>query len=506
MNPSRAATSESILTTTAGTGIEGLDRVLNGGFNRNQTLLIEGETGSGKTTLALQFILEGVRRGERVLYFTLSESSQELKAMAVSHGWSLDSVPIRELIASPDDLKPDHQYTLFHPSEVELGETIRVILGEVEATNPARVVFDALSELRLLAGSPLRYRRQLLVLKRFFASRECTVLFLDDRPLNDPDAQLQGIADGVLNLEQLHPQYGAERRRLKIVKYRGKEYRGGYHDFAIRRGGLDVFERFLDGENGDGNGIPFQALSTGIPGIDSLLGGGIARGSSTLISGASGCGKSSFAAQVVVSAAERGIPGAMFVFDESPHLLMARASGMGIDLRKHVDAGIVSLRSVDPAELSPGEFAHIVRREAEQKRGGVLVIDSLNGYLYAMPEERFLTLQLHELLTYLASRAIASILIAVQHGMVGATVIAPVDVSYLADAIVLIRNFEAQGELRQAISVLKKRSGHHERTIREFKMTNEGIRVGEPLREFQGIFTGVPFETPEKGRHHESNG
>jgi len=498
-------TSTSQRKASASTGIEGLDRILNGGLQRDRLLLIEGQPGSGKTTLALQFLLEGARRGEPVLIFTLSESRQELEAMAASHGWSLEGVRIFELVPSTDDLKPEHQYTLFHPSEVELVETVQKILAEVEAFDPRRVVFDSLSELRLLAGSSLRYRRQVLNLKRFFAARECTVLFLDDLSSREEDLQLQSIADGVLRLEQLHPEYGAERRRLKIVKYRGKQYRGGYHDFSIRGGGLDVFERIASAGYVDGNGKTNQVLSTGIDTIDSLLGGGIARGSSTLLSGPSGCGKSSLAAQIVAAAAQRGIPGSMFLFDENPHLLLARAAGMGIDLKKHLDSGVVSLLSVDPAELSPGEFAHIVRKDAERKPGGVMVIDSLNGYLHAMPEERFLTLQLHELLSLLASRGIASILVAVQHGLMGASAIAPLDVSYLADAIVLIRAFEAQGEMRQAISVLKKRSGSHERTIREFMMTNEGIRVGEPLREFHGILTGFPSEVPDRGRHHESN-
>jgi circadian clock protein KaiC len=344
-----------------------------------------------------------------------------------------------------------------------------------------------------------------LTLKRFFSGRQCTVLFLDDLTAADQDLQLQSIADGVVKLEQLHPEYGAERRRLKIIKYRGKEYHGGYHDFAIRRGGIDVFERLVALEHSNGSEATQRALSTGIPAIDALMGGGIERGSSTLISGASGCGKSSLAMQIVASAAKEGIPGSIFVFDESPRLLLTRALGMGIDLGRHLESGMVTLRSIDPAELSPGEFTHMVRQEADRRPGGVIVIDSLNGFLHAMPEERFLTLQLHELLTFLGSRGIASILVAVQHGIVGGSVVAPFDVSYLSDAVVLIRAFEAQGEMKQAISVLKKRSGNHERTIREFRMTSDGIRVGEPLREFQGIFTGVPFETPERGRRHESN-
>jgi circadian clock protein KaiC len=491
--------------TIAATGIEGLDRVLKGGYSRNCLLLIEGEPGAGKTTLAVQFLLEGVRQGETVLYFTLSESQQEIEAIATSHGWSLEGMQICELMPSQAELQAEHQYTLFHPSEIELVESVQRILAEVEAVDPQRVVFDSLSELRLIAGSSLRYRRQVLTLKRFFSGRQCTVLFLDDLTSTERDLQLQSIADGVVKLEQLHPEYGAERRRLKVIKYRGKDYHGGYHDFAIRRGGIDVFERLVALEYPNGNERAQRPLSTGISAIDVLMGGGIERASSTLISGASGCGKSSLATQIVASAAAQGIAGAIFVFDENPHLLLTRASGMGIDLARHLESGMVSLRSVDPAELSPGEFTHIVRQEAERKPGGVIVVDSLNGYLHAMPEERFLTLQLHELLTFLASRGIASILVAVQHGIGAGTVMAPLDISYLADAVVWIRAFEAQGEMKQAISVLKKRSGNHERTIREFKMTSEGIRVGEPLREFQGIFTGVPFEIPERGHRRESS-
>jgi circadian clock protein KaiC len=452
--------------------------------------LLEGVPGSGKTTLALQFLLEGARRSEPVLYVTLSETEEELRGVADSHGWCLDGITIRELIPSEDSLRPDEQYTMFHPSEVELSETIKTILADVERIKPARVVFDSLSELRLLAGNPLRYRRQLLALKQFFAGRSCTVLLLDDLTSTSNDLQVQSIAHGVVKLEQMHPEYGAERRRLIVLKYRGVRFRGGYHDFIIQRGGIAVFPRLVAGEYRPA--AEMEKLACGIAEMDALLGGGIERGTSTLIAGAAGTGKSSLAAQFVASAAARNQRAALFIFDESPNTLLTRAAGLGIDLRGHVAAGRITLQPVDPAELSPGEFSHAIRRAVE-RGASIIVIDSLNGYLNAMPEERFLIIQLHELLTYLGQAGVATLPIGAHQGLIGGPMITPVDASYLADAVILMRYYETNGEVRQAISVVKKRGGAHERTIRDFRLEGGRIRVGPPLRDFRGVLTGVPI-------------
>lgn len=478
-------------TVSASTGIKGLDDILRGGFTPNRLYLIEGVPGSGKTTMAVQFLLAGAARQEPVLYVTLSETESELREVAASHGWSLDGMSIRELVPSEDSLQPDEQYTMFHPSEVELTETTKAILADVERTKPKRVVFDSLSELRLLAGNPLRYRRQILALKQFFSGRNCTVLLLDDLTGNNHDLQVQSIAHGVVRLEQLNPEYGAERRRLLVVKYRGVPFRGGYHDYIIRRGGLDVFPRLVASEHQPP--VRNERLPTGLPALDALLGGGIEPGSSTLIVGAPGSGKSSLASQVVVSALEHGHAAAMFVFDESTQTLVSRAAGLGMDLQKHVETGLLLVQQVDPAELSPGEFVDCIRRAVEQQHAAVVVLDSLNGYLNAMPEERFLTIQLHELLTYLGHAGVVTILIGAHQGLIGSQMVSPVDASYLADSVILMRYFELGGEVRQAISVVKKRGGAHERTIREFKMDHRGIQIGEPIRGFRGILTGVPI-------------
>jgi circadian clock protein KaiC len=474
----------------ARTGVEGLDDVLGGGFTPHRLYLLEGVPGSGKTTLALQFLMEGARRGEPVLYITLSETELELRAVAEAHGWSLDGIAIRELVASEDSLRPDEQYTMFHPSEVELTETTKTILADVEQIKPRRVVFDSLSELRLLAGNPLRYRRQILALKQFFNGRSCTVLLLDDLTSTNHDLQVQSIAHGVIRLEQLYPEYGAERRRLIVLKYRGVRFRGGFHDYNIRRGGIDVFPRLIASEHR----MPPQTekLTSGIAEMDTLLGGGIERGTSTLLVGAAGTGKSSLAAQFVATAAAHGQKAAMFIFDESINTLMTRCAGLGIDLRQPMNEGYVTVQQVDPAELSPGEFAHAIRRAVDVGKASVVVIDSLNGYLNAMPEERFLIIQLHELLRYLGQAGIATILIGAHQGLIGGQMISPVDATYLADAVILMRYYEAKGEVRQAISVVKKRGGVHERTIRDFHMEGGRIAVGPPLREFRGVLTGVP--------------
>jgi circadian clock protein KaiC len=380
---------------------------------------------------------------------------------------------------------------MFHPSEVELSETTKAVLADVERIKPARVVFDSLSEFRLLAGNPLRYRRQILALKQFFNGRHCTVLLLDDMTGTNHDLQVQSIAHGVVRLEQLYPEFGAERRRLIVLKFRGVRFRGGYHDYVINRGGIDVFPRFVAGEHRPAETM--EKLASGIAEMDALLGGGLERGTSTLIVGAAGTGKSSLAAQVVAAAAARGQTSALFIFDESINTLLTRCADLGIDLRKHLDEGRVTVQPVDPAELSPGEFAHAVRRAVERQHASVVVIDSLNGYLNAMPEERFLIIQLHELLTYLGQAGVATLLIGAHQGLIGGQMITPVDASYLADAVILMRYFETKGEVRQAISVVKKRGGAHERTIREFRLEAGRITVGPPLRDFRGILTGVPI-------------
>jgi circadian clock protein KaiC len=481
----------------ARTGVAGLDEILRGGLTPHRLYLVEGLPGTGKTTLSLQFLLEGVRLGEPVLYVTLSETEAELREVAASHGWTLDGIAVRDIAPSTKDLQPDEQYTMFHPSEVELGDTTRAILDDVERIRPARVVFDSLSEFRLLAGNPLRYRRQVLALKQFFAGRNCTVVLLDDLPSNQQDLQVQSIAHGVVHLEQLTPQFGGERRRLLVPKYRGVSFHGGYHDYAIRRGGLRVFPRLALGE-------PVadrlrEKLGSGIEAVDSLLGGGLERGTSTLVVGAPGAGKSSLAAQFVHAEAQRGGHASVFVFDESVATLLTRCQGLGIDLAPHVAAGRVKIQQVDPADMSPGEFAHAISNAVHVHKSSVIVIDSLNGYLNSMPEERYLTIQLHELLTFLGNAGVATLLVGAHQGLVGGQMTTPVDASYLADAVVLLRYYEAGGAIRQAISVVKKRGGSHERTIRDFRLTEGGIRVGEPLANFRGVLTGVPTEEPPRG-------
>ncbi len=475
--------------TCVSTGNPGLDEVLSGGFTPNRLYLIEGDPGSGKTTLGLQYLLEGVKNGETVMYVTLSETTEELAAVAASHGWSLDGIHVVELVPSERALESDAQYTMFHPSEVELNETTKAVLDKVEEHKPTRIVFDSLSEMRLLAQNQLRYRRQILALKQFFVGRNCTVVLLDDRTAEQSDIQLQSIAHGVLTLEQLSPNYGAERRRLRVMKFRGKRYRGGYHDFVIRQGGIDIFPRLIAAEHH--SAFSQQLLLSGNAGLDALMGGGINPGTSTLLIGPAGAGKSSLGMQYVVAAANRGQKSCVFIFDESINTYLTRSAGLGMDLAPYIENKQVTLQQVDPAELSPGEFAGAVRAAVAKHGPRVIVIDSLNGYLNSMPEEDFLTVQMHELLTYLGQIGVNTFLVVAQAGLIGA-MSAPIDVSYLADNVILFRYFESKGAIRQAISVIKKRSGNHERTIRELSMSGAGIKIGEPLLRFSGILQGTP--------------
>jgi len=471
-------------------GVPGLDHVLGGGWLPNRMYLIEGTPGSGKTTLALQFLRDGAKNGESVLYVTLSETEVELRGVAHSHGWDLSGVQIREMLPNHDSLRPDEQYTMFHPSEVELSETTTKILSDVEALKPTRVVFDSLSELRLLSGNSLRYRRQILALKQYFAGRTCTVLLLDDMTSIEHDLQVQSIAHAVLRLEHLNSDYGTARRRLIVNKFRGQQFRGGYHDYKIIQGGVLVFPRLVAAEHESGG--PARKLASEIVAFDDLLGGGLESGTSTLIIGAPGTGKSTIAMQFAYAAAKRGECAAVFIFDESINTLRTRCKGIGMNIDPFIASEHIALRQIDPAELSPGEFVHDIRTAVTERGVSVVIIDSLNGYLNAMPNERFLIVHLHELLTFLGKHGVATLLVGAQHGLIGTQMQSPVDASYLADAVVLMRYFETQGEVRQAISVMKKRGGAHERTIRDFSMDERGLHVGPPLRQFRGILTGVP--------------
>jgi circadian clock protein KaiC len=474
------------------TGVEGLDNILAGGLPVNCFYLVQGDPGSGKTTLALQFLLEGLRLGEKVFYITLSETKRELLQVASSHGWSIEDIPLLELSAIENLLKPEAQTTVFHPSEVELAKVAQLLMDEIRKANPSRVVFDSLSEFRLLADTPLRYRRQLLSLKREFAQYGSTVLLLDDKANNSKignDPHVLSLTHGIIEMEELSPDYGASRRRLLVSKLRGVKFREGYHDYTIVTGGLRVFPRLIAAEHH----VDFERkpVSSGLSELDKLLGGGFDRGTTALILGPAGTGKSTLALQQAVQMASTGERCMIFTFDESLGILLKRAGALGLNLEEHTKSGLVTVQQVDPAELSPGEFAIRVLKGVED---GVklIVIDSLNGYLNAMPGEKYLNNQLHELSSYLNQQGVITILILAQHGLVAANE-SPVDLSYLADTVLTLRYFEAAGEVKQALAVIKKRSGHHEKTIREFKLeTGQGIRIGEPLRDFHGILTGVP--------------
>jgi len=470
-------------------GIEGLDDILGGGFPARRFYLVQGDPGAGKTTLGLQFLLEGSRRGERVLYVSLSESREELAAVADSHGWSLEGVPVFELAARDEDLLLERQNTLFEPSEVELAEVTAALLEKVESVDPQRIVFDSLSEMRLLAQNALRYRRHLLALKQHFVSRGRTVLMMDDRTSEEGDLQLQSLAHGVVEMEQLSPLYGPERRRLRVAKMRGISFRGGYHDFRIVKGGLRVFTRLVASEHHE----PFapERVQSGVRELDDLLGGGFDRGTAALFLGPAGSGKSTLAAQYACAAAERGESAAAYLFDEGIPTFVARSLALGMPVERLRQQGKLRLQQVDPAEMSPGEFAQILREDVERRDVRVVVIDSLNGYLAAMPEEHFLVIQMHELLTYLRQRGVVVILVVAQAGIMGAGMQAPVDLSYLSDTVVLLRYYEMQGRIAKAISVLKRRSGGHSTEIRELVLDGK-VSVGKASHDLQGIMTGVP--------------
>ncbi|TWU10577.1 ATPase domain-containing protein [Allorhodopirellula heiligendammensis] len=486
------------LQTKISSGISALDDILHGGLISDRMYLIEGMPGTGKTTLALQFLLEGARQGDRGLYVTLSETKEELEGVAQSHGWSLNNVDIHELVGNDGGDSARLQYTMFEPAEIELGTTVDAVLERVNQLQPKRVIFDSLSEMRLLSQGSLRYRRQILALKQFFVGRGCTVLLLDDYSGTD-DQHLQSIAHGVIRLEHLLSDYGGERRRLRIIKHRGTGFIGGAHDVRLVRGGLKVYPREVPPDTHAT--VETSLIDSGNREFDELLGGGLNAGTSALLLGPAGVGKSSMALQFAISAAKRNERSVLFQFEESRQSLFARAEGLGFDLQKHFDEGLIQIINLSPGEITPSEFACLVRDTIQLdnhgRHVGIVAIDSINGYLNSMPHEKFLIIQMHEMLQFLGERGILTLVVVAQHGMLGQTMATPVDASYLADSVVLFRYFEARGEIRQAISVLKKRTGRHERTIREFKLSSRGIEIGPPLNKFSGILTGVPVFTGE---------
>ncbi len=473
----------------ASTGIAGLDNILDGGLARDRVYLLEGSPGTGKTTLAMSFLRAGAELGEPCLYVTLSETEAELRETSRSHGWNLEGITIFELVPPESLLDEQQQQSLLYSSDLELGETTRMIFEAVERLKPSRVVIDSLSEIRLLAQSSLRYRRQVLALKHYFARHGATVLLLDDMTVESLDKTVHSVAHGVVRLEEMAPEYGAERRRVRVVKYRGRKVRGGYHDFTIRTGGLEVYPRLVSSEHR--TNFTRDPLSSGVAGLDSILGGGIERGSSCLILGPAGTGKSLMALYFALSAIRRGEKAALLVFDEELGLLFDRVKAFGIDLKALQDSHLLLIQQFDAAQLSPGEFTAQVRQCVLENHIKTVIIDSLNGYQAAMPEENFLILHIHELLQFLNRQGANTFLTVAQHGLVG-DMKAPVDVTYLADTVLLLRYFEAFGEVRRAVSVIKKRSGAHEKTIREFEIGVGGLTVGPALTQFQGVLRGVP--------------
>lgn len=471
------------------TGLVGLDHILEGGYAARRSHLIEGRPGSGKTTLAMQFLLDGAKRGEGCLYITLSESRRELLNVAERHSWSLDGIEICELVAPELSLDPSLRQTLVHTSDLELGETVRMAIAEIERAKPTRVVFDSLSEIRLLSQGSLRYRRQVHALRSFLLIQNITALLLDDMTAEEDDLSLHSLSHAVIRLEQLAPLYGGERRRLRVIKMRGTPFRGGYHDYVIRRGGLTVFPRLVAAEHV--GRYPDAQCGTGSAELDELLGGGLDRGTSTMLIGPSGVGKSTVALTSVTAAIARGEKALILSFDETTSVLRRRATGLSMPIDDPIASGALQVEQIDPAEVSPGELADMVQNAVEHRGVTLVVIDSLTGYHNAMPEENYLLLQMHELLTYLNQQGVITLLVLAQHGMIG-PMSANVDLTYLSDTILLFRTFEAEGRLRRAISVVKKRTGSHEDAIRELRIDSHGIRVGEPLSAFRGIMTGVP--------------
>lgn len=477
-------------TSTASTGVVGLDDVLNGGLARGRLFLLEGSPGTGKTTIALQFLMEGARAGEKGLYIALSETEQELRASASSHGWSLDeNIEIYELVPAESLLDEAQQQSLLYSSDLELGETTRRILEVIERSQPKHIVLDSLSEIRLLAQSSLRYRRQILSLKHYFTTLDATVLLLDDMTAEALDKTVHSIAHGVIRVEELAPLYGAERRRLRVVKYRGRGLRGGFHDFKIATGGVEIFPRLVAAEYR--SHIVRSVLRSDNEALDQLLGGGVESGSSALVLGPAGAGKTIIVLHFIAAAIARGERCALFVFEEELGLLFRRAKGLGIDLEKFREEGTLVIEQSDAAELSPGEFANKTRKCVENGGVTVLAIDSLNGYQNAMPEEQFLVLHMHEVLQFLNRQGVTTFLTVAQHGLVG-DMRGTVDITYLADTVLLLRYFETRGRVRRAISVVKKRTGAHEDTIRELRISRTGVSLGEPLVGFEGILSGVP--------------
>ncbi|MGA2727256.1 MAG: ATPase domain-containing protein [Terracidiphilus sp.] len=474
------------------TGIAGLDDILHGGLAKGFLYLIEGNPGAGKTTLALQFLLEGAKQGETGLYISLAESESELRHVAASHGFTLDCVTIAK-ISPPEIAGSTEQYTVFQPAEVELADVLETILAKVRDLSPSRVVIDSMSELRMLARDSLRYRRQILSLKQFFEGRDCTTLLLDERFRNNPESQVQTIAHGVISLEVLQRNYGSTRRRMEVLKVRASSFREGYHDYIIVKGGVKVFPRLVSSEHRrDEVSVLAEDLPSGLAELDALFNGGVQRGTSTLIVGPTGCGKSALCTQFVVSAAKRGERSAIFAFDETRQSFIERSRGLGLEVDRYLEDGTVYLEQIDPAELSPGEFVQQIRLGVENNNWRIVVIDSLNGLLNSMSEEHALTVQLHEVLSYLNQVGVASFMVLAQYGLPGHTISSPTDVSYLADNVLLLRYFEAAGEVRQALSVVKRRSGPHERSIRELLIRNGRLSIGDPLKNFTGVLTGTP--------------